>query len=207
MSHIRARSPSKISESNAEKYSKLTPAALKDKYNEVYEKFANYVETYSGERLPERVVPSWFSSKTKELLDEIINMEARIRELDEIAAKAARIKDEEERKRNAARGEGYVTDHDLDIQYGMYWASRKRGELAHIHNLQREQNSRISATWCASTFITASVVVPSTATQLEFSPHVVDAGQEKRASMQRTAFGRGEHACTNPAPVALLMHV
>jgi hypothetical protein len=70
-----------------------------------------------------------------------------------------------------------------------------------------EPKSRISATWCASTFITASVAVPSTATQVEFSPHVVDAGQENRASMQRTAFGRGEHACTNPAPVALLMHV
>ena len=25
--------------------------------------------------------------------------------------------------------------------------------------------------------------------------------------MQRTARGRGEHACTKPAPVALLMHV
>jgi hypothetical protein len=132
---------------------------------------------------------------------------ARIRELDEIAAEAAHIKDEEERKRNATKGKGYVTDHEWGIQDDLYWASRKRGELAHIHNQQRQQNSRISATWCASTFITASVVVPSTATQLEFSPHVVDAGQEKRASMQRTAFGRGEHACTNPAPVALLMHV
>jgi hypothetical protein len=76
MSHIRARSPSKISESNAEKYSKLTPAALKDKYNEVYATFAKYVETYPDEQLPKRVVPSWFSSKTKELSDESKNSRA-----------------------------------------------------------------------------------------------------------------------------------
>jgi hypothetical protein len=45
------------------------------------------------------------------------------------------------------------------------------------------------------------------AIQVEFSAHAVSAGHEKRASMQRTARGRGEHAWTNPAPVALLMHV
>jgi hypothetical protein len=32
------------------------------------------------------------------------------------------------------------------------------------------------------------------AIQVEFSAHAVSAGQEKRASMQRTARGRGEHA-------------
>jgi hypothetical protein len=45
------------------------------------------------------------------------------------------------------------------------------------------------------------------AMQVEFSAQTVAAGHEKRASMQRTARGRGEHACTKPAPVALLMHV
>jgi hypothetical protein len=43
--------------------------------------------------------------------------------------------------------------------------------------------------------------------QVELSAHAVLAGHEKRASMQRTARGRGEHAYMRPAPVALLMHV
>jgi hypothetical protein len=43
--------------------------------------------------------------------------------------------------------------------------------------------------------------------QVELSAHAVLAGHEKRASMQRTARGRGEHAYRRPAPVALLMHV
>ena len=101
--------------------------------------------------MPKRVVvPSWLpewmvpSSKTKQLLDEIITMEARIRELDEIAAKAARIKDEEERKRNAAKGKGYVTYHELRIEDDLYWASMKRGALDDIYNQQRKQNSRSS---------------------------------------------------------------
>jgi hypothetical protein len=86
--------------------------------------------------------------------------------------------------------------------------------------------SRASATWCASTLTTASmavavvaVVVALTPTvaltlmlalaliQVELSAHAVLAGHEKRASMQRTARGRGEHAYRRPAPVALLMHV
>jgi hypothetical protein len=86
--------------------------------------------------------------------------------------------------------------------------------------------SRTSATWCASTLTTASVIAPTVALtlalaptvaltltvvlariQVELSEHAVLAGHEKRASMQRTARGRGEHACTMPAPVALLMHV
>jgi hypothetical protein len=76
--------------------------------------------------------------------------------------------------------------------------------------------SRTSATWCASTLTTASVIALAVAValalalaliQVKLSAHAVAAGHEKRASMQRTARGRGEHACTIPAPVALLMHV
>ena len=70
-----------------------------------------------------------------------------------------------------------------------------------------DPKSRMSATWCASTLITASIGVLSATMQVEFSAHAVAAGHENRASMQRTARGRGEHACTRPAPVALLMHV
>jgi hypothetical protein len=39
------------------------------------------------------------------------------------------------------------------------------------------------------------------------SPHVEEAGHEKRASIHRTASGRGEQAYINPAPVILLIHV
>jgi hypothetical protein len=75
--------------------------------------------------------------------------------------------------------------------------------------------SRTSATWCASRLMTASVGILSVDAvadadalmQVAFSAHTVSAGHEKRASMQRTALGRGEHAYTMPAPVALLMHV
>ena len=39
------------------------------------------------------------------------------------------------------------------------------------------------------------------------STQLDEAGHEKRASIQRTALGRGEQAYTNPAPVELLIHV
>jgi hypothetical protein len=58
--------------------------------------------------------------------------------------------------------------------------------------------------------MTASVVALALAValiQVELSAHAVLAGHEKRASMQRTARGSGEHAWIKPAPVALLMHV
>jgi hypothetical protein len=52
-----------------------------------------------------------------------------------------------------------------------------------------------------------AVAVVDALMQVAFSAHTVSAGHEKRASMQRMALGRGEHAYTMPAPVALLMHV
>jgi uncharacterized membrane protein YdbT with pleckstrin-like domain len=55
--------------------------------------------------------------------------------------------------------------------------------------------------------VAVAVAVADAVMQVAFSAHTVSAGHEKRASMQRTALGRGEHAYTMPAPVALLMHV
>jgi hypothetical protein len=55
--------------------------------------------------------------------------------------------------------------------------------------------------------VAVAVAVVDAVMQVAFSAHTVSAGHEKRASMQRTALGRGEHAYTMPAPVALLMHV
>lgn len=146
MSHRRARSPSKISERNAEEYSKLSPADLKAKYDKVYEQFAEYVKTHPGERLPERVVASWFSSKREQLLDEIINMEARIRELDEGAVHAARVKsmeNEEERKRNAAMGKGHFTEHELADQRARAFKAYEDYKHDQVYERQRKQNREL----------------------------------------------------------------
>jgi hypothetical protein len=70
-----------------------------------------------------------------------------------------------------------------------------------------DPKSRNSATSNASTLITASVTSPVGDIQVELSEHKVCVGHEKRASMQRTALGRGEQAYTSPAPVALLIQV
>jgi len=74
--------------------------------------------------------------------------------------------------------------------------------------------SRISATSKGSTLRTASMALPSGATHFiepssadSFSAQVDEEGQEKRASTQRTALGRGEQANRSPAPVVLLMQV
>jgi hypothetical protein len=75
---------------------------------------------------------------------------------------------------------------------------------------------RIESTLNASTFITASELelefeglASSDVTEkhVKSSPHLNVSGHEYRASMHRTALGKGEHAYTNPAPVALLIHV
>jgi hypothetical protein len=52
--------------------------------------------------------------------------------------------------------------------------------------------SRNSSAAKASTFRTPSLTLPSAAMHFSSSAQVVEAGQEKRASMQRTALGRGE---------------
>jgi hypothetical protein len=74
-----------------------------------------------------------------------------------------------------------------------------------------EPKSRNSATSNASTLTTALLILPSgsDATHVEFSAQLDKAGQEKRASMHRTALVRGEQAYTKPAPtaVALLIQV
>jgi hypothetical protein len=70
-----------------------------------------------------------------------------------------------------------------------------------------EPKSRNSATSNASTFIIASVILPSVIKHFDSSTHIDAVGHENRASIQRTALGRGEHAYTKPAPVALLIHV
>jgi len=70
-----------------------------------------------------------------------------------------------------------------------------------------EPKSRNVATSNASILTTASLPLADGARHRELSAHAKDAGHEKRASMQRTALKRGEHAYKRPAPVALLMHV
>jgi len=70
-----------------------------------------------------------------------------------------------------------------------------------------DPKSRNSATSNASTLMTASVTSPVGDIQVELSEHKLCVGHEKRASIQRTALGRGEQAYTNPAPVALLIQV
>jgi hypothetical protein len=74
--------------------------------------------------------------------------------------------------------------------------------------------SRIASTLTASILTTASIyalvlVLELSSVNMHFdsSIHVEERGHEKRASIQRTAFGRGEHAYIIPAPVALLIHV
>jgi hypothetical protein len=54
---------------------------------------------------------------------------------------------------------------------------------------------------------TASVILPLGDIHVELSEQIEFVGHEKRASMQRTALGRGEQAYTSPAPVALLIQV
>ena len=70
-----------------------------------------------------------------------------------------------------------------------------------------DPKSRNSATSNASTLMTTSVTSPVGDIQVELSEQKEFVGQEKRASMQRTALGRGEQAYINPAPVALLIQV
>jgi hypothetical protein len=70
-----------------------------------------------------------------------------------------------------------------------------------------DPKSRNSETSNASTLITASVTSPVGDKQVELSEQIEFVGQEKRASMQRTALERGEQAYTSPAPVALLIQV
>ena len=70
-----------------------------------------------------------------------------------------------------------------------------------------DPKSRNSATSYASTLMTTSVTSPVGDIQVELSEQKEFVGQEKRASMQRTALGRGEQAYTSPAPVELLMQV
>jgi hypothetical protein len=55
--------------------------------------------------------------------------------------------------------------------------------------------------------MTTSVTSPVGDIQVELSEQIEFVGHEKRASMQRTALGRGEQAYTSPAPVALLIQV
>jgi hypothetical protein len=70
-----------------------------------------------------------------------------------------------------------------------------------------EPKSRNSATSNASMLTIASLTLPSgpDATHVEFSAQVEYVGQEKRASMQRTALGRGEQAYNKPAPIAVAL--
>jgi hypothetical protein len=70
-----------------------------------------------------------------------------------------------------------------------------------------DPKSRISATSNASKLTTASVILPFGDIHVELSEQIDFVGHEKRASMQRTALGRGEQAYTSPAPVALLIQV
>jgi hypothetical protein len=70
-----------------------------------------------------------------------------------------------------------------------------------------DPKSRNSATSNASKLTTASVILPVGDIHVELSEQIEFVGHEKRASMQRTALGRGEQAYTSPAPVALLMQV
>jgi hypothetical protein len=57
-----------------------------------------------------------------------------------------------------------------------------------------DPKSRNSATSNASTLITVSITSPVGDIQVELSEQIEFVGQEKRASMQRTALGRGEQA-------------
>ena len=104
-------------------------------------------------------------------------------------------------------------------------SSPPRGAFLHVQKLGRRKlvvigpqilravgiipdpKSRISATSNASILMTTSVTSPVGDIQVELSEQIECVGQEKRASMQRTALGRGEQAYTNPAPVALLIQV
>jgi hypothetical protein len=70
-----------------------------------------------------------------------------------------------------------------------------------------DPKSRNSATSNASKLTTASVILPLGDIHVELSEQIEFVGHEKRASMQRTALGRGEQAYTSPAPVALLIQV
>ena len=153
MSHRRARSPSVISARNAEEYFKLSPADLKAKYDEVYANFAEYVKTHPGERLPEhhdrrgwtKKVSSLVFSDRDHLLNEILDMEARIRELDEGAVHAARgkaMENEEERKRNAAMGKGHFTEHELADQRARAFKDYEDYKRGQVYERQREQNIR-----------------------------------------------------------------
>ena len=112
MSHQRTRSPDPITARDTDEYNKLSNKALKAKYNEVYAKFATYVAKYPrSERLPEhhdkrgfpKIISDWvFSADRVQLVNEIIDMEARMRELDAVAAQVAKA----ERIRHDEAGEG-----------------------------------------------------------------------------------------------------
>ena len=120
MSHQRTRSPDPITAMNIIEYTKLSPAALKAKYDEVYSKFAKYVAMYPREQLPEhhdkrswtKKVSSLVFSDSDHLLNKILYMEARMRDLDAGAAQVA----EAERGRHAAAGEGHFTEDELVAQ-------------------------------------------------------------------------------------------
>jgi len=70
-----------------------------------------------------------------------------------------------------------------------------------------DPKSRNSATSNASKLMTTSVTSPIGDIHVELSEQIEFVGHEKRASMQRTALGRGEQAYTSPAPVELLIQV
>jgi hypothetical protein len=57
-----------------------------------------------------------------------------------------------------------------------------------------DPKSRNSATSNASKLMTASIILPLSDIQVELSEQTEFIGHEKRASMQRTALGRGEQA-------------
>ena len=57
-----------------------------------------------------------------------------------------------------------------------------------------EPKSRMSSDSKASMLVTASTTLPSAALHLDSSAQAYDVGHEKRASLQRTALERGEHA-------------
>lgn len=137
MSHQRSRSPDLISARDTDEYNKLRPADLKAKYDEVYAKFATYVEMYPRERLPihhnkrdwTKKISDWVFSDKVQLVNEIIDMEARMRELDAGAAQVAKA----ERIRHAAAGEGHFTEAELVAQ-------RMKEIIDSMNERQRVQN-------------------------------------------------------------------
>lgn len=153
MSHQRTRSPDPITARDTDEYNKLSNKALKAKYDEVYSKFATYVATYPRERLPEhhdkrgfpKIISDWvFSADRVQLVNEIIDMEARMRELDAGAAQVAHVKDmqdEEERRRNAAEKKGHFTEKELaDQRMQDYLKFQHYEHFGKVDEIQRQQN-------------------------------------------------------------------